>query len=158
MPYRIGNGIDFHKLIKGIPLVVGGIIIPFNKGSSGHSDGDALFHSIVDSILGALSLGDIGKYFPSSDSKWKNADSRKFLEFTNKLMIEKGYLIENIDSTIILQAPSIQPYILPIRKNIASILSITLEQVSVKATTTDKLGFIGNGDGISTFSSVLLKK
>ena len=158
MQYRIGNGIDIHQLEEGIPLIIGGISIPFKNGSKGHSDGDVLFHAIVDAILGSLSLGDIGKYFPSDNSKWKNAESRVFLEYVFKLINEKGYSVENIDATIILQEPIINPYILQMREKIASILSADLDQISVKATTTDKLGFIGKGEGIAATASVLIKK
>ena len=158
MQYRIGNGIDIHQLEEGIPLIIGGVPIPFQKGSKGHSDGDVLFHAIVDAILGSLSLGDIGKYFPSDNSKWKNADSRVFLEHVIKLINEKGYSVENIDATIILQEPILNPHILQMREKIASILSAALDQISVKATTTDKLGFIGKGEGIAATVSVLIKK
>jgi len=158
MQYRIGNGIDIHQLEEGIPLIIGGVPIPFQKGSKGHSDGDVLFHAIVDAILGSLSLGDIGKYFPSDNSKWKNADSSIFLEHVFKLINEKGYSVENIDATIILQEPIISPHILQMREKIASILSADLDQISVKATTTDKLGFIGKGEGIAATASVLIKK
>ncbi len=158
MQYRIGNGIDIHQLEEGIPLIIGGVPIPSQKGSKGHSDGDVLFHAIVDAILGSLSLGDIGKYFPSDNSKWKNADSRNFLEHVFKLINEKGYSVENIDATIILQEPILNPHILHMREKIASILSADLDQISVKATTTDKLGFIGKGEGIAATASVLIKK
>ena len=158
MKYRIGNGIDSHKLEEGILLVIGGVSIPFPKGSKGHSDGDVLFHAIVDAILGSLSLGDIGKHFPSDNPHWKDADSRLFLEHAYKLMDEKGYSVENIDATIILEEPVLNPHILQMRKNIAIILSTDLNQISVKATTTDKLGFIGKGDGIAATASVLIKK
>ena len=158
MQYRIGNGIDIHQLEEGIPLIIGGVTIPFQKGSKGHSDGDVLFHAIVDAILGSLSLGDIGKYFPSDNYNWNNADSKIFLEHTLKLINEKGYSVENIDATIILQEPIINPHILQMREKIASILSADLDQISVKATTTDKLGFIGKGEGIAATVSVLIKK
>ena len=158
MQYRIGNGIDIHQLEEGIPLIIGGVPIPFQKGSKGHSDGDVLFHAIVDAILGSLSLGDIGEYFPSDHSKWKNADSSIFLKHVFKLINEKGFSVENIDATIILQEPIINPHILQMREKIASILSADLDQISVKATTTDKLGFIGKGEGIAATASVLIKK
>ena len=158
MQYLIGNGIDTHELEEGLPLIIGGVSIPFSKGSKGHSDGDVLFHAIVDAILGSLSLGDIGKYFPSDNSKWKNADSSIFLEQVFKLINEKGYSVENIDATIILQKPIINPHILHMREKISSILSADLDQISVKATTTDKLGFIGKGEGIAATASVLIKK
>ena len=158
MQYRIGNGIDSHRLEEGILLVIGGVSIPFPKGSKGHSDGDVLFHAIVDAILGSLSLGDIGNHFPSNNPHWKDADSRLFLEHVSKLMDEKGYSVENIDATIILQEPILSSYILLMRENIATVLSIDLEKISVKATTTDKLGFIGRGEGIASAVSVLIKK
>tara|TARA_Y100001970_G_C14215355_1_gene849320 strand:- start:1122 stop:1598 length:477 start_codon:yes stop_codon:yes gene_type:complete len=156
MKIRIGNGIDVHKLEKNIPLIIGGISIPFYKGSKGHSDGDVLFHSIVDAILGALSLGDIGTHFPSSDTKWKNAKSQLFLEFAYKMIIDKQYTIENIDSTIILQEPIINPYIESMKNNIQSLLLLNTEQISIKATTTDTLGFLGKGDGIAALTSIIL--
>ena len=158
MQIRIGYGIDAHQLEAGVPLVVGGVSIPFPKGSQGHSDGDVLFHAIVDAILGALALGDIGQHFPSDKAHLKDASSRKFLEHAFTLMTKKGFLIENIDATIILQKPRLTSHILKMRKNIADILSAALDQISVKATTTDKLGFIGKGDGIAATASVLIKK
>ena len=158
MQYRIGNGIDSHRLEEGLPLVIGGVFIPFPKGSKGHSNGDVLFHAIVDAILGSLSLGDIGKHFPSDNLRWKDADSKLFLEHVYKLMDEKRYSVENVDATIILQEPVLSPHILLMRKNISAVLSVDLEQISVKATTTDKLGFIGKGEGIAATASVLIKK
>jgi len=158
MQYRIGNGIDSHRLEKGVPLIIGGVSIPFQKGSKGHSDGDVLFHAIVDAILGSLSLGDIGNHFPSDNPRWKDADSRLFLEHVSKLMNETGYSVENVDATIILQEPVLSPHILLIRKNISAVLLVDLEQISVKATTTDRLGFIGRGEGIAATASVLIKK
>ena len=158
MKYRIGNGIDSHKLEEGILLVIGGVSIPFPKGSKGHSDGDVLFHAIVDAMLGSLALGDIGTHFPSDNTSWKDVESRIFLEYSYKLMDEKGYSVENIDATIILQEPILSSYILLMRENIATVLSIDLEKISVKATTTDKLGFIGRGEGIASAVSVLIKK
>ena len=156
MQYRIGHGIDAHKLKADIPLIIGGVTIPFSKGSKGHSDGDVLFHCIVDALLGALALGDIGMHFPSSDNRWKNANSKKFLEHSNALMIEEGYAIENIDATVILQEPKLSSYILQMRTNIANILSTDLNQISIKATTTDKMGFIGKGEGIIASSTLLV--
>ena len=158
MQYLIGSGIDIHQLEEGIPLIVGGVSIPYSKGSKGHSDGDVLFHAIVDAILGSLALGDIGKHFPSDNPSWKDVESRIFLEYSYKLMDEKGYSVENIDATIILEEPVLNPHILQMRGNIATILSTDLNQISVKATTTDKLGFIGKGEGISATVSTLIKK
>ena len=156
MQNRIGYGIDAHQLEVGIPLIIGGVSIPFSKGSKGHSDGDVLIHAIVDAILGSLALGDIGQYFPSDEARWKDADSRKFLDHVITLLIEKGFLIKNIDTTIILQDPVLASHILQMRKNIADILSVDLDQISVKATTTDKMGFIGKGEGIAATAVVLI--
>ena len=158
MQYLIGNGIDIHQLEEGLPLVIGGVSIPYSKGSKGHSDGDVLFHAIVDAILGSLALGDIGKHFPSDNPSWKDVESRIFLEHSYKLMDNKGYSVENIDATIILEEPVLSPHILQMRENISTILSTDLNQISVKATTTDKLGFIGKGEGISATVSTLIKK
>ena len=158
MQYRIGSGIDSHQLEEGTHLIIGGVSIPSHKGSKGHSDGDVLFHAIVDAILGSLSLGDIGKYFPSNSPRWKNADSIIFLEHACKLMGEKGYSVENIDATVILQVPVLNPHIEKMRENIATVLSVNLDQISVKATTTDKLGFIGRGEGVAATASALIKK
>ncbi|MBC8256404.1 MAG: 2-C-methyl-D-erythritol 2,4-cyclodiphosphate synthase [Candidatus Marinimicrobia bacterium] len=156
MPTRIGNGYDVHQLEAGTPLIIGGVSIPYPKGSKGHSDGDVLFHAIVDALLGSLALGDIGKHFPSNDPSWKNADSRKFLAHAFTLIKEKGYSIENVDSVIILQKPALASYILEMRNNIAKILSTELNQISIKATTTDNLGFIGKGEGIAATAVVLI--
>ena len=156
MQYRIGNGIDSHRLEEGILLVIGGVSIPFPKGSKGHSDGDVLFHAIVDAILGSLTLGDIGQHFPSDEARWKDANSKKFLDHVFRLLTEKKFLIENVDATIILQDPRLTSHILQMRKNIADILSVDLDQISVKATTTDKMGFIGKGEGIAATAVVLI--
>ena len=156
MPTRIGNGFDVHQLEAGIPLIIGGVSIPFHKGSMGHSDGDVLLHAIVDALLGSLALGDIGTHFSSDDARWKNADSRKFLEHAYTLIKENGFSVENVDSVIILQIPAVAPYLLKMRKNIAQILSTDLDQISVKATTTDNLGYIGKGDGIAATAVVLI--
>ena len=156
MTIRVGNGFDAHKLNEGTPLFLGGILIPSNKGSLGHSDGDVLIHSIVDAIFGALALGDIGSHFSSNDNKWKDAKSQIILEYAFKKMNDKGFLVQNIDSTIILQEPIISPYILPMRKKVGEILSMKMDDVSIKATTTDRLGYIGRGEGIAAQSVVLL--
>jgi len=156
LPTRIGNGFDVHQLEAGTPLIIGGVSIPYPKGSKGHSDGDVLFHAIVDALLGSLALGDIGNHFPSDDACWKDADSRKFLEHAFILIQEKGFSIENVDSVIILQKPALAPHILEMRKNIAQILSVDLDQISVKATTTDNLGYIGNNEGIAAQAVVLI--
>ena len=156
MPTRIGNGFDVHQLEAGTPLIIGGVSIPFHKGSKGHSDGDVLFHAIVDAILGSLALGDIGQHFSSDESRWENANSRKFLDHAFTLMTGKGFSIVNIDATIILQDPKLTSHILQMRKNLADIFSADLDQISVKATTTDKMGFIGKGEGIAATAVVLI--
>ena len=156
MKLRIGQGVDVHQLLAGIPLIIGGVSIPYSKGSKGHSDGDVLYHAIVDAILGALALGDIGQYYPSDNKRWEDAPSRKFLKHTQYLMQEKGYAAVNIDATVILQEPHISSYISEMRKNISHVLSISLDAVSVKATTTDSLGFTGIGEGIAATAVALL--
>jgi len=158
MQFRIGSGIDYHQLKTGVPLIIGGVSIPFAKGSKGHSDGDVLFHAVVDAILGALALGDIGEHFPSDNSKWKDANSRLFLEHTYKLIKDNGFSVENVDTTIILQKPVLKPHIQEMRENMAAVLSADLNQISIKATSTDRLGFIGRGEGIAATTTVLLKK
>ena len=156
MPTRIGNGFDVHQLEAGTSLIIGGVSIPSHKGSRGHSDGDVLLHAIVDALLGSLALGDIGMHFRADDARWKDADSRKFLEHAFSLIKEKGYSVNNVDSVIILQKPGLAPHILGMRKNIAQILSTDLAQISVKATTTDNLGYIGKGEGIAATAAVLI--
>ena len=158
MKNRIGQGIDVHQLVSGTPLIIGGVSIPYARGSEGHSDGDVLYHAIVDAILGALALGDIGQHFPSDDEQWKNAKSQKFLEHARYLMQEKGYEAVNIDATVILQEPRLSTYLSEMRDNIAHVLSISVHFVSVKATTTDHLGFIGSGECIASIAVALLEK
>ena len=149
---RSGIGFDVHQLKNGFDLYVGGIKIKSDLGSLGHSDGDALIHAIVDALLGAACLGDIGKYFPSNQKKWKGVESELFLFETKKLLSRNGFQISNIDSTIILQKPRIENYLLEIRKNISSILDIDYKVVSIKATTTDYLGFVRKSKGWSVMS------
>ena len=158
MNNRIGQGIDIHKLDSGTPLIIGGVLIPSNKGSVGHSDGDVLYHATVDACLGAMALGDIGQYFPSSDKKWKNMNSKHFMAETYILINEKGYKISNIDSTIILQEPQIHCHIKKMKKNISEIFSMSINDISIKATTTDNLGFIGMKEGIAATSIVMISK
>ena len=158
MNYRIGQGIDTHQLEEGTPLIIGGVSIPFHKGSKGHSDGDVLFHAIVDALLGSICDGDIGSHFPSNDEKWKDADSETFLIYSNQLVNENGFKIHNLDSTIILQDPHVSSFIPEMRKNISQILNTNIKNISVKATTTDHLGFIGSGEGISATSIIMLKE
>ena len=158
MILKIGQGIDVHKLGEGTPLIIGGVSIPHTKGSIGHSDGDVLYHAITDACLGAMALGDIGKHFPSSNKKLKNINSKYFMEKVNSLIINKGYKICNIDSTIILQTPHINNYIQEMIENISKIFSILNNQVSIKATTTDKLGFIGAEKGIAAMSIIMMSQ
>ncbi len=156
MKIKIGNGIDVHKLELGESLVLGGINIKSDYGIKGHSDGDLIIHALVDSILGALAIGDIGQYFPSNDLKWENADSKIFLKFAIDKMNDLGYNINNIDITVILQSPSLQPYNQEIRNSLCSLCNIACNQISLKATTTDKLGFLGKGEGVAAFATTLL--
>lgn len=155
---RIGIGYDVHKLVENRKLIMGGIEIPHDKGLLGHSDADVLVHAIMDSMLGALALGDIGKHFPDTDEKYKGADSIKLLEHVNNLIETKGYKIVNIDSIIIAQSPKMAPHILSMRENIAKAINTDIENVNVKATTEEGLGFTGNKEGISAQSVCLLTK
>ena len=149
---RIGMGYDVHKLVENRKLIIGGVEIPFEKGLLGHSDADVLLHAIMDSLLGACALGDIGKHFPDSDPKYKGISSLKLLEETGKLILEKGYTINNIDATIIAQMPKMSPHIELMRKNIAETLNIDINQINIKATTEEGLGFTGEMLGISAQS------
>lgn len=155
---RIGHGYDVHRLVEGRTLILGGVNIPYEKGLLGHSDADVLVHAIMDALLGAAALGDIGKHFPDSDDSYKNADSIELLKKVIELISEKGYAIENIDSTIIAQAPKLAPFIEKMRENIAAVCKIDIEQVNVKATTEEKLGFTGEGLGISAHAVCIIKK
>ena len=153
---RTGIGYDVHKLIKGNGLIIGGITVPSNLISLGHSDGDALIHAIIDAMLGAAGLGDIGKYFPSNNEKWKGSPSSYFLKHTVKELGKYGYKINNIDSTIVLQSPLIADYISKITNNLSLIMKLPSAQISVKATTTDGLGPIGTSEGWSSIAIVTL--
>ena len=156
--YRIGQGIDFHKLVEGREFWLGGILIPHTKGALGHSDADVLLHAICDALLGALSLGDIGQHFPDTDAAYKGIDSKVLLQRCYQLVGEKGYTLVNIDSTILLQAPKIRKYVDEMRKTIADLLNVTADDVSIKATTTEQLSFIGREEGIVATANVLLLK
>lgn len=155
---RIGNGYDVHKLVEGRKLVLGGIEIPHTKGVLGHSDGDVLIHAIMDAMLGALALGDIGQHFPDTDMKYENIDSTILLTRVKELIAERGYKIINLDSIIVLQKPKVKPYIEAMRKRVAEVLEIDIEQVSIKATTEEKLGFTGDESGVKSYCVVLLEK
>jgi 2-C-methyl-D-erythritol 2,4-cyclodiphosphate synthase len=156
MTIRIGNGFDVHALIAGRRLVLGGVTIPYELGLDGHSDADALLHAIIDAILGALALGDIGTHFPDSDARWKDADSRVLLRHVADLAAAQGFAVENLDSTVIAQAPKLAPHVPQMRANIAADLGCDVKQVSIKATTTERLGFAGRGEGIAALATVLL--
>ncbi|MBX2920739.1 MAG: 2-C-methyl-D-erythritol 2,4-cyclodiphosphate synthase [Chitinophagaceae bacterium] len=158
MSYRIGSGVDFHQLAEGKKLWIGGIEIPHYKGSVGHSDADVLLHAICDAMLGALSLGDIGVHFPNTSAEFKDIDSKILLQRTFAMIQKEGYSVVNIDSTLCLEAPKIKPYVKQMREAIASILSISVKDVSIKATTTEKMGFAGREEGLMAYASVLLKK
>ena len=147
---RVGMGYDVHRLVEDRPLILGGVEIPYEKGLLGHSDADVLLHAIMDALLGAAALGDIGKHFPDTDAAYKGASSIKLLEHVGKLLEEKCYMIDNIDATIIAQKPKMRDYIDTMRKNVADTLGIELDQVNIKATTEEGLGFTGSGEGISS--------
>ncbi|WP_413304722.1 2-C-methyl-D-erythritol 2,4-cyclodiphosphate synthase [Bacillus sp. 1P10SD] len=156
--FRIGQGFDVHQLTEGRPLIIGGITIPYEKGLLGHSDADVLLHTVSDACLGAIGEGDIGKHFPDTDPDFKDADSAKLMEHVWQLVKEKGYELVNADCTIIAQKPKMAPYIEQMRNRIAELLEASPEQINVKATTTEKLGFTGRGEGIASQAVVLLKK
>ena len=155
---RIGYGYDVHKLVKGRKLILGGVCIEHELGLLGHSDADVLVHAVMDSLLGALSLGDIGQLFPDNDEKYKGADSMLLLKKVYEKVTENGYELSNLDSTISAQKPKLMPHIMKMRENIANVLSCDISCVSVKATTTEKLGFEGREEGISATCVCLLKK
>jgi 2-C-methyl-D-erythritol 2,4-cyclodiphosphate synthase len=158
MSYRIGFGIDFHQLVEEKDLWIGGVKIPHHKGAKGHSDADVLLHAICDAMLGALSLGDIGVHFPDTDAAYKNIDSKILLAKTFELIAAKGYKVVNVDSSLCLEAPKIKPYVADMQKCIAEILQVSSDDVSVKATTTEKMGFVGREEGLVAYASVLLIK
>jgi len=153
---RIGHGYDVHRLVEGRKLIMGGVDIPWEKGLLGHSDADVLLHAISDAILGAMGEGDIGKHFPDTDPAYKGADSLKLLEHVARLAANRGYVLGNLDATIIAQKPKMAPHIPTMRTNIARVLATDVERVNVKATTEEGLGFTGTGEGISAHAVVLL--
>lgn len=155
---RIGHGYDVHRLDAGRKLIIGGVEIPFEKGLLGHSDADVLLHAVCDALLGAAALGDIGKHFPPSDPAFKDADSRVLLREVNNLITQKGYRVINVDATVLAEKPKMLPFILNMRKNISEDLNISLDDVSVKATTEEGLGFTGEGKGIAAHAVCLLKR
>jgi len=158
MTMRIGNGFDVHALVAGRPLVLGGVTIPHSRGLAGHSDADVLLHAIADAILGALALGDIGKHFPDTDPRWRGADSRALLRHVFALAFDAGWEIGNVDATVIAQAPKIAPHVAAMRTNLAGDLGCDENRISVKATTTEHLGFAGREEGIAALATVLLQQ
>ena len=155
---RIGFGYDVHQLVENVPFTLGGIDIPHHKGAIGHSDADTLIHAICDALLGAANLGDIGLHFPDSDSNLKGIDSKILLKKTVDMIAQKGYHIVNIDTTISLQQPKIRPYIPQMQEILAQVMNISADQISIKATTTEKLGFTGREEGVAAYAVVLLEK
>ena len=158
MSFRIGFGIDFHQLVEDRDLWLGGVKIPHVKGAKGHSDADVLLHAICDAMLGALALGDIGVHFPDTDQAYKNIDSKILLKRSFDLITDKGYKVVNVDSSLCLEAPKIKPYVVAMQQTIAEILGLTAGDVSVKATTTEKMGFVGREEGLVAYATVLLEK
>jgi 2-C-methyl-D-erythritol 2,4-cyclodiphosphate synthase len=153
---KIGHGFDVHQLVEGRRLIIGGVDIPYERGLLGHSDADVLLHAIADALLGAAALGDIGKHFPDTDARYKGIDSRQLLRHVVELLKAKGYTISNIDATIIAQAPRMAPHIEAMRANVATDTALTLDDVNVKATTTEQLGFTGRGEGIAAEAVCLI--
>ncbi|HLI95474.1 MAG TPA: 2-C-methyl-D-erythritol 2,4-cyclodiphosphate synthase [Candidatus Baltobacteraceae bacterium] len=155
---RVGHGFDAHRLVEGRKLILGGVDVPFDRGALGHSDADALAHAISDALLGAAALGDLGGHFPDTDERWKNADSMELLSHCAAEVRREGYRIENIDATIVLQQPKLAPYVVRMRENITGRLGLSLGQVSVKAKTSEGMGYTGDGSGIAAFAVALLER
>ena len=156
--FRTGFGFDVHAFVEERKLILGGVEIPFDKGLEGHSDADVLLHAICDAMLGALALGDIGIHFPNTDERWKDADSTVLLNLVNQIINSKGYELGNLDCVLAMEKPKISPYVEQIRNRISKILNADVEQISIKATTTEKLGFVGRAEGVVSFATVLLVK
>ncbi len=157
MAYRIGFGVDFHQLVEGRALWLGGVQIPHTKGSLGHSDADVLLHAICDALLGALNLGDIGQHFPNTDDAYKDIDSKILLQKTYALVRAKGWRVVNIDSSVCFEAPKIMKYAGDMRETMSRILAISADDISIKATTTEQMGFVGRGEGLMAYATVLLE-
>lgn len=158
VPFRVGTGFDVHQLVAGRALIIGGVNIPYERGLLGHSDADVLLHAIADALLGAAALGDIGKHFPDNDPAYKGADSRALLRSVVTRVREVGWVVGNIDATIIAQAPKMAPHIAQMRQNIAQDCAVPLDCISIKATTTEQLGFTGRGEGIAAQAAALLTR
>lgn len=157
MSFRIGSGVDYHRLQEGLELWIGGVKIPHHKGALGHSDADVLLHAICDAMLGSLALGDIGYHFPDTDPQFKNIDSKRLLEQVSRLVSEKGYQLVNIDATLCLQEPKIKSYVPAMQQAISAIVGLKETDVSIKATTTELLGFIGREEGLMAYATVLVR-
>lgn len=155
---RFGMGYDVHRLVPGRALIIGGVVIPYDKGLLGHSDADVLLHAVTDALLGAAALSDIGRHFPDTDERFKGADSQKLLAQAAKMAREKGYTVGNVDATVVAEAPKLAPYIAEMRNNISRILGVEPDQVNVKATTEEHLGFTGRGEGMSAYAVCGLEK
>lgn len=158
MKVRTGFGYDSHRLVEGRPFVLGGIEIPHDKGGLGHSDADVLLHAICDALLGAVALGDIGLHFPDTDAAWKDADSRKLLAHVVNLLREKGWTVGNMDCTVVLEKPKLRPHVDAMRAAIAELLDTELDAVSVKASTNEKMGFVGREEGVCAYAIVLVEQ
>jgi 2-C-methyl-D-erythritol 2,4-cyclodiphosphate synthase len=155
---RIGHGFDAHRLVEGRPFILGGVHVPFERGPLGHSDADVLAHALSDALLGACALGDLGKHFPDTDARWKGADSMRLLEACVDLVHAKGYDVGNVDVTVVVQLPKLAPFIAPIRERLAPILRVDLEAVSVKAKTSEGMGYTGDGTGIAAYAVAVLER
>lgn len=158
MTIRVGNGYDVHAFAPDRPLILGGVTIPYEYGLAGHSDADTVLHAVVNALLGAAALGDIGTHFPSSDERWKDVPSSTFVEYTYNLLREQRWSIGNVDVMVVAQRPRIAPYVQAMRANLANLLHIEIEQVSVKGATTDGLGFVGRLEGIASYAVVLIER
>ena len=158
MDFRVGNGYDVHQLAEGLPLVLGGVSIPHTKGCVAHSDGDVLIHALCDALLGALALGDIGHHFPDTSDQYAGIDSKILLSRVVAMIRDRGWEIVNVDNTLLAQKPKIAPYILQMRQTLAEVMGITPDRVSVKATTTERLGFTGREEGIAAYATCLLRE
>lgn len=158
MTFRTGFGYDSHRLVEGRPFMLGGVEIPFDKGGLGHSDADVLLHAIADALLGAVALGDIGLHFPDTDPRWKGADSRQLLAHVTGLLKERGWEVVNMDCTVVLEQPKLRPHVDAMREVIAGLLEAEVDAVSVKASTNEKMGFAGRGEGVAAMATVLVRR
>ena len=157
MSLRIGHGFDTHRLVPGRPLLLGGVVVPSDRGLEGHSDGDCVLHAVCDALLGAAAAGDMGQHFPSNDTRWKGASSRVFVEEVARVLHDSGYVVENVDVTVVAQAPALAPHLGRMRETLSSLLGVPQDAVSVKAKSTDGLGSIGRGEGIAAQAIALLR-